>query len=584
MTRAIALLASLLLAIPLVAAEKPPPSEPPAMAEKKPSKPVDKGTLGKPTKVPGKTSSREFIGAAAKLLAPVRDFAPISAAVDREIDRRLAEAHVSASPRADDAEFARRVALDIIGRIPTYEETTWFLASTDPDKRRKWIDDLLASRGYGEHFRDVWQNLIEPKTDANGRSSNSQFGTWLAEQFNSNRGWNEVVHDLLTAQGEISETASAGFILANSSNAQPQPDKLAIATSRLFLGVRLECAQCHDHPFASWKQTDFWAMAAFFSRVRNSDPKGGMRNAKLFECSTAEALARSGPEGSVRVAPNGAIVIPPAFKNAGTVVKPKLLAGEDVSLGEDGLYRVRFADWVTSPENRFFASAAVNRLWSQFFARGLFNPIDDFPADDKTPGVHADLLRLLVREFALSGFDQKHLVRIICNSQAYQRTSRPQPENERDKDLFSHMALKPLTPEALYDSLLELTNVGQIKPPPIYRKGGPRDPRGIFVEVFHTVSDAADPAAFGYGIPQFLRRMNAEHLNVSLAAVHRLGLSRMSRDEAVEAIYVAALSRRPSSEESRILGDYVARHSDAEEAYQGALWILLNSGEFVLNH
>jgi hypothetical protein len=569
-------------------AGKPAMSDQPAMSETKPMKSPDKS--GKPPnkngKDAGKTSKTSVIGASAKLPPPSRDFASVSRAIDSTIDQRLAEAHIPTSPLADDAEFFRRVTIDIIGRIPTYQETTWFLTSTDPDKRGKWIEDLLASRGYGEHFRDIWENLIDPKNDSVGHADHQQFGPWLAEQFNQNRGWNQIVADLLSAQGEIAQTPQAGFVMANSANAQPQPDKLAIATSRLFLGVHLECAQCHDHPFAPVKQEEFWAVAAFFSRVRNSNVKGGAnRTAKLFECSLADDNAAiKGDTATFRIAGDGAIVIPPAFRGAGTPVKPKLLGGDVISLGDDGPYRQRFAEWVTSPENPYFTKAAVNRLWSQFFGRGLLNPIDDLPLDGKSTSVHTDLLQGMAKEFAASGFDQKHLIRAICNSQAYQRTSRTTSENENDRDLFSHMSLKPMTPEVMYDSLLDLTNVGQLKPAEPYRKGGARDPRGIFAEQFHVAANATDPSALGYGIPQFLRRMNAQPLNVDPAAFNRLGLSRTSREQAIEAIYVTALSRVPSADESKLMSDYVAKRSSADEGYEGVLWILLNSGEFVLNH
>jgi hypothetical protein len=175
-------------------------------------------------------------GAASAAPVPTRDFAPMTAAIDREVDRQLTVHKVPASPLADDAEFFRRVTIDIIGRIPTHEEAAAFLQDTDPAKRRKWIDDLLASPGYGQHFQDIWRGLMEPKTDAGARSGKEQFGPWLTEQFNQNRGWNQIVYALLTAQGEISQTPEAGFIMAQSANAQPQADRLAIATAKLFSG------------------------------------------------------------------------------------------------------------------------------------------------------------------------------------------------------------------------------------------------------------------------------------------------------------------------------------------------------------
>jgi hypothetical protein len=285
------------------------------------------------------------------------------------------------------------------------------------------------------------------------------------------------------------------------------------------------------------------------------------------------------------MAPADGIVIPGSGgKGAGTTVKARfLLSNEPVVPGGEG-YRKRFAKWVTSPDNRFFSQAAVNRLWAHFFARDLFDPIDDFPAGLKNPRSHPELLALLSGEFTASGFDLKHVVRAICNSRAYQRTSRPLDGNEPDIALFSHMALKTLTPEVFYDSIVEMTGVSQLKPVDPRRKGSSKDPRVIFTELFRPQGDGADPTSLGYGIPQFLRRMNADYFNDGSAFLRQLGVWRMTREEAISDIYLATLSRRPTTEELRLMSDYVAKRDSPERGYAGVLWILLNSGEFVLNH
>ncbi|MDQ3621352.1 MAG: DUF1549 domain-containing protein, partial [Verrucomicrobiota bacterium] len=203
-----------------------------------------------------------------------RNVAAVAASIDGWVDAGLSSARVPASPAADDAQFFRRVTLDIIGRIPTYEEAVAFLESADPDKRSRWINELLASRLYGEHFATIWRELIAPNDGGVKKPARDSFSPWLTEQFNRNRGWDRIARDMLTAEGKIRETPQSGFILANSDNQEPQPNLLADATGRLFWGVQLRCAECHDHPFAPWKQADFWGTAAFFSRLRKGYTEG----------------------------------------------------------------------------------------------------------------------------------------------------------------------------------------------------------------------------------------------------------------------------------------------------------------------
>src|SRR5262245_26902473 len=201
---------------------------------------------------------------------------PVAAAVaiDRLLDTRLAEAGVPASPPADHAEFLRRATLDIVGRIPTFQETTDFLANDASDKRRQFIEHLLESPAYGQHFATIWNEQIVPRDNAVKKTPRDPFTPWLAEQFNRNRGWDQIVIEMLTAEGKFSDRPQAGFILANSEMSEPHPALLADATARLFWGVQLRCAECHDHPFAPWKQADFWATAAFFSRLRKGYSDG----------------------------------------------------------------------------------------------------------------------------------------------------------------------------------------------------------------------------------------------------------------------------------------------------------------------
>jgi hypothetical protein len=521
---------------------------------------------------------------------PRRDPAPVAAAIDRETDRRLVKAGVPASPVADDAEFLRRTFLDITGRIPTPERAAAFLDSADPMKRRKLINEVLAGQDFGRHLADVWRNRLAPRDLSNTKAQADRFGPWLADQFNRNRGWDRIAADLLTATGDVRENPQTAFVMSNGESFQPKPNLLAASAARVFLGIQLQCAECHDHPFAPWKQEDFWGVAAFFGRTRNSGIKGPPYIVTEEPNPNRPSIKNGGVERP-QVRPGGAIVIAAAGgnKGAGKVVPAKLLDGKPLELDDAAPLRPRFAAWVTAPENKYFARAFVNRTWAQLFGRGLVQPVDNMHEDN--PPSHPELLALLADEFVASGHDVKHLIRCICTSNSYQRTSKPLPGNESDNELFSRMAVKPIGPEALYDSLTVVLGAGKFGPPggkqpgakPDAGKGLPVNPRDEFINFFRGQGDA-DAVEFVHGIPQFLRRLNGETFNGSSPLLDRLLTSGASRDRVIEALYLATLSRRPTTGERELMAGYIAKRTTSEQGYTGVLWILLNSGEFVLNH
>ncbi len=527
----------------------------------------------------------ENLTEAADAANPQRDTAPIVTAVDREIDRRLTRAGVLASPPADDAELLRRLYLDLVGRIPTPERAVAFLDSTDPDKRRKLINELLASQDFGRHFADVWRSRLVPRDPANTKAQVDRFGPWLADQINRHRGWDRIATDLLTASGDVRQNPQTAFVMAHGESNQPKANLLAAATARVFLGIQLQCAECHDHPFAPWKQEDFWGLAAFFGRTRNSALKGPV----FFLTEEPDPNPPSAKLGGVErpeIRPGGAIVISAAGgnKGAGKVVPAKLLGGKPQELDDTAPLRPRLAAWITASENPYFARAFVNRTWAQLFGRGLVQPVDNLHEDN--PPSHPELLALLADEFVASGYDVKHLFRCLCNSRAYQRTSQPLPGNEADHELFSRIAVKPLSPEAIYDSLAVILNASKLAASagkPNAGKGPPLNVREEFINFFRGQGDA-EAGEFVQGIPQFLRRLNGEMFNRPSPLLDQLIASGASRDRAIETLYLATLSRRPTQQERQLMAEYLAKRETPEQGYAGVLWILLNSGEFILNH
>ncbi len=488
----------------------------------------------------------------------------LSQHIDEAIDTCLRAEKVAPSPRSNDAEFVRRIYLDITGHIPSADKVAAFLDSRDPNKRAKLIDDLLASHDYGKHQADIWQALLLPRTSENRFVSFDKMTAWLEKSFNDNKPWDKMVREILTAQGELDKNGAVTYFLANLT-----PDKLTDNTTRVFLGVQLQCAQCHDHPFTKWKQDEYWGMAAFFTKVRiNGNPRQAAMQGNTV------SIGENGKGRPIR--------LPISAKR----VPPKFLQGEQPDLSSSDAYRPVLAKWMTSSQNRYFSRAMVNRLWAQFFGRGLVNPVDDMH-DGNQPS-HPQLLDELSAHFVASGFDVKQLIRALCNSEAYQRTSKPTAHNrEAVPELFSRMAVKVLTPEQLYDSLLMILGAPNPANPRRNSANAARlrnaTPRMLFVAFFKG-DENAEPTEYQAGIPQVLRMMNAPMLNNTTMLAPLLKSDKTPK-QIIEHLYLTTLSRRPSAHELQRCVALVRKHSDEpREAFGDILWALLNSSEFTLNH
>ena len=496
-----------------------------------------------------------------------RDPLAVARQIDHEIQKGLDEKKVPASPLSDDAEFCRRVHLDIIGCIPTAERAAAFLDSKDPDKRRKLIDELLARPEYGQFFGAIWRDLVITDTSGLGRyfPSIDLFRDWMADSFNQNRPWSGIVSDMLISEGKLSEKPQQWFLLTNRVNNEIVPTKVAGSTVQLFMGIQLHCAECHRHPFIKeWKQEDFWGLAAFFSRVREDYV------AKTDWSYTERDSAPTSPKNVPAPLPSAIKINTDTAKNTGTVVQAKFFEGELAALGNQAPYRPALAAWLTAPQNKYFARAAVNRWWAHFFAHGLVNPIDDM--HDGNPPSHPELFQQLTAEFTASGFDLKHLVRCLCNSQTYQRTSKPLPGNRDDDKLLSHMPLKVLSPEQLYNSLtvaevIRVTGPGRMK----------------FFNLFDA-KNIDDPTEMIYSTRQFLMLMNDPEFNRGSPKLTSQAPSGASPAKVAEGLYLAMLARRPTAAEVQRIAERVAKSANASQTYSEVLWALVNCAEFIHNH
>ncbi len=507
------------------------------------------------------------------------DALELAARIDHHLATQWSALKVQPAPLADDAEFLRRVYLDIAGRIPSVSEARAFLDDQNPYKRRRMVDKLLAGPGYVNNFTTIWMSLLVPENDPDFqfRYFMPSFEAWLRKQFADNTGFDRMVRDLLTApagldqgrffnpyQQKVGDAAPTAFYVAK----EVKPENLAASTARLFLGIKLECAQCHNHPFASWTRDQFWEYAAFFAGFE----KQGGRNAfaPMQELVDRRELAIPGVD---------------------RVVQAAFLDGSEPKWKYKVSSRITLADWVTSADNPYFARAAVNRMWGHFFGLGIVEPVDDLNGQNQPS--HPELFEELARQFAAHRFDFKFLIRAITNTRAYQLTSAVSTEkgdqtSGDDQRLFSRMAVKGMTPEQLFDSLAQATGF-----PPESREQNPfvinnNSPRAEFLRKFAAQERRTE---FQTSILQALSLMNgkfvadATSLNRSetLAAVADAPFLDMG--QRIETLFLATLSRKPRPAEADRFLQYVNKDKkNPKAALTDVFWALLNSSEFMLNH
>lgn len=494
--------------------------------------------------------------------APQKQSDPVALArgIDAAIQKQLELKKLPVSPRTDDAEFLRRVSLDIAGVIPTAEQAAAFLDSTAADKRARLIDDLLASPEHARQMTDLWKELLLPKTAESLRRDHLPIIRWLNRSFADNKPWDKLFHELLTAHGMQEDSPGTTFFVVHES-----VDMLTDRVSRVLLGVQLQCAQCHDHPFASWKRDEYWALAGFFTKV-----------GRLYQ-RTPQAGERYGASEEVKK--------PLMLPDSARKVPPRFLRGEQPKLDPSQPYLPVLAGWLTAPDNPYFARALVNRIWFHYFGRGLVNPVDGM--NPENPATHPELLDLLTREFVASGFDARFLMRALCLSETYQRSSRPVPGSPGDQQLYSRMPMRVLTPFQLHDSWELVVRIGDPK-----RAEDHSDPkvekrihgsRNGFANFF-APEEGSLPTEYKAGIPQALRMMNARDSTRIARAATVVRQQAKDPPERITRSYLMTVSRRPRPEEMSRMTRFVEQHGDQVATYTDILWTLLNTTEFITNH
>ncbi len=430
----------------------------------------------KPAPKPPKSNLPSFEGARQKIVVPpLSGEGRLSAKsraerIDRLIDTQLGQLGIEPNPPSTDEQFVRRVYLDVVGRIPTAKETEFFLRSRDPQKRERLIDRLLANPGYSSHFYNYWADVLRLVDRADNNTYLRPYSDWVKQQLRENRPYDEMVHEMLTGTGKPWENPAAGYVLRDAG----MPLDNLNNTVRVFLGTRIGCAQCHDHPFDRWTQKDFYQLAALTGglsdRVPSKPPKGvkGLPTtvkvgynkvpADTAEGRTARRLMRMN-RMAVWENPYRRLKFPSdyAYDNgdANGVVQPGVLFGDMPSLGPKDSRREALAGWVTAPDNPRFAKTIANRLWKRAFGIGLIEPVDDM--QDDTVASNPELMRYLEEQMRAVDFDLREFQRMIYNTRAYQRSA-TMTEVDLEKPYgFPGPVLRRMTAEQAWDSLMTLT-------------------------------------------------------------------------------------------------------------------------------
>lgn len=515
----------------------------------------------------------------------------LAAQIDSLLDEVNRTKKIEPAPLADDAEFLRRVYLDLTGRIPDVASARAFLVDRDPQRRAKLIAKLLNSPNYVNHFVNYWRGAMLPEAAASlqARLQTPTFEAWLRDRLRKGTRYDQLAREVLTVPvGGLTPGAPQGALMLRDGGGltpsafytvnEYKPEQLAARTARIFLGVRLECAQCHNHPFADWKREQFWEYAAFFAGVQGRPGPGGFVLPPAVEQSQIHQLTIPGTE---------------------QVVQAKFLDGRVPDWSKTKQSRQALANWLTDSANPFFARAAVNRLWAYCFGLGLIDPVDEMVGTDAQPS-HPKLLDELARAFVRSGYDIKFLLEAITNSQAYQRSSRQTHPSQADATAFAKAALRGLSAEQLYDSLsvaVGLSSTAAAPDNPL-NFGQLTTPRQEFLTRFANFGDR--PSEVQTSILQALHLMNGKVIgdatslenSRTLAAV--LEFPGFTTQQRIETLYLAALTRLPTASElsrmSRFI-DTAQANAPANErpirqrqALADLFWALLNSSEFYLNH
>lgn len=494
--------------------------------------------------------------------------------VDQAVFNKLKLLGIPASDRCDDLTFMRRVSLDICGTMPTEPEVRAFVADACPDKRDQLIDRLLDSPAYADHFANKWNFVLRNKKAGGDDTPGTMlFHKWLWNSLYDNKPYDKLVREIVSATGDPTINPAVTWYRDVDTVEEQVED-----TAQLFLGLRIQCARCHHHPFEKWSQDDYYGLAAFYNRVGKKvipNAAASLRDRRVFH--NEGVATASNPRSGKSLLPTG------------------LGAGAPYQIPADQDPRVKLADWLSDPANPFFAKSLVNRYWKHFFNRGIVEPEDDMRATN--PPSNPELLDSLSARFKESGFDLKDLVRTICRSTVYQLSSLPNDYNASDKQNFSRYYPRRLSAEVLYDAFHQVTGSSQAF------GGMPTGTKALqladasngpyFLQVFgQPKGDTACECerSMDANLAQSLHLLNGKEIQEKIAA--DTGRAAMlakdagrSTEERMTELYRWVFAREPEASELETAVSYLKRHeANPRPGFEDILWALINTKEFQFNH
>jgi hypothetical protein len=478
-----------------------------------------------------------------------------------------------------DEQFIRRVSLDLAGQLPRPADIAVFVASTNPDKRSELIDQLLDSDAFARHWARFWRDVVTARiTNRRSMGLTRSFEEWLYEQLRANRSWGEITRSILTAEGELRFTlnqpsAENGGLFFLVAHAADEAEERAAETSRVFLGIQIQCAQCHDHPSEKWTRAEFHEFAAYFARIKFD---------QLFidkKLSGVQLITLPDREHKM-----------PSLTNpdVSSVVHPGFLDGQAPGINlTDRERRLALADAVVDKKNRWFAAAYVNRVWGELLGQSFYRHVDDLGPQKEV--IFPEVLTALTGSFQASDYDIKALLRTIMNTQAYQRQL-AREETSANSIPFAAATPRRLRADVLWDSLVHV--LGKLEHGARFHTGGGVRFNSSFLEGRFRAEFDFDPSLHAADvngtIPQTLLLMNNQVLNTKSQAAKTSVLDRILRDypadvDAVEQIYLLALARKPTDRETTRCTKHTAESPSRAEAFEDILWALINSTEFQFN-
>ena len=529
-----------------------------------------------------------MLSCAKTTVVPIRQVSPSTKHLDRHINIILKREDIQPSKMSGDTEFLRRVHLDLTGKIPTPEEVLGFLKDGSPNKRQRKIEQLLVSDAYVDYWTELWVNwLIGRRSDRD--SHRIGLTLWVRDALTNNIPYNQFVQELIAADGELRDNGAVNYILRY----RRSPTTLTSHASRLFLGLPIQCAECHDHKTETWTQEDYYGIAAFFTGIE-SEQKGNIDGVDMVgnKMKIRNFLITDKPEEVIWV------------ERLEKQVRPHFLDGTEYK-GSPLEKREALAQWITDKSNPYFSQAIVNRIWKHFMGRALVEPVDGFGEENRP--TNPELLKWLANDFVIHDYDLQHLMRTILNSKTYQRTSQTNESNKDDQRYYSHAYVKPLSAEQFFYSLLQATDFERLqevrmkgikmrsseqRKSMLHRlEGKKREHLKKFTFLLDN-GEMEEIEAFNGTIPQALMMINGNIVNDSASHEEHGSFVNYVLEkwrepmERMEHIYLNVLSRLPTSKEKNYFRRYLERslYRNKDLAYEDLYWVLLNSAEFSLNH